>query len=476
MAALAGLFACAKRCPLRQRGQSGGSSQRAFGGSPYAQQAFFLAGTRHERDAARGLCGGQGQSAEAHQIADAGVAQGQQIFCDIISVVNHQAVGVGRQDGRGGQQDCIVSSGFLGPNLADVVQAAPCGDVIGGFERSACAEAFEDAGKHLFGGRFDGFTPDAIGFGGEQDACKGHGFGGFGDVCVRDLRTCTRKTAEGVFKSLGGAGAQIFERYSVEDEEAGVAEARACKVGGFAGFEGGKEQGTVFDAAGQWTNGVELLAQGHGSGQRQAAVAGFQADKIVPRGGDADGTAGVRTNRGGGEAVGDRSGTARGRAARDGLFVIDAGRGGGDGVEAEAREGEFGHMGFTKANKALAGGSFQNSGVVQGYAVFQQGRSGFGGDACGVEQVFPTDGHAIQQAPAQARFGAGGCAHRFAARTGRGGTGVDPGGMFMDGDFFEEKLGQFNGVNATFADVTAKLGGGHVGPGFAHVIPHFAQA
>ena len=130
-------------------------------------------------------------------------------------------------------------------------------------------------------------------------------------------------------------------------------------------------------------------------------------------------------------------------------------------------------MGFAKANKALAGGGFQHRGVFQGDAVLQQGRAGFGGDTCGVEQVFPTDRHAIQQAPAQTGFGAGGGPHRLAPGAGRGGAGVDAGGMFVDGDFFEEKLGQLHRVDAAFADFAAQLGGGHVGPGFAHMRPPF---
>ena len=64
-------------------------------------------------------------------------------------------------------------------------------------------------------------------------------------------------------------------------------------------------------------------------------------------------------------------------------------------------------MGFTEANQSLASGKAQNLGILLGRAPLEIGRPGFGGDAGGIEEVFPRDRHAVQGRKAVARLGAG---------------------------------------------------------------------
>jgi hypothetical protein len=99
----------------------------------------------------------------------------------------------------------------------------------------------------------------------------------------------------------------------------------------------------------------------------------------------------------------------------------------GDRVQAKTREGQFRHVGFAKADKALQRRGFQHGRVLCRGAVLQKGGPCLGRDAGGIEQVFPADRHAVQQAPAQARLGAGGGGHRLAPCAGGGGAGVDAG-------------------------------------------------
>ncbi len=140
---------------------------------------------------------------------------------------------------------------------------------------------------------------------------------------------------------------------------------------------------------GEGADGVEHLAQRHGAARGQATEGGFQADEVIPRRRDTDRTAGIRADGGGGEALGHRDGPARGGAARDRLIVIDAGRRRGDRVQAEAREGQFRHMGFAETDRALQRRGAQGVGVLRRGAAFQQGGTGLGRYTRRIEQVFP---------------------------------------------------------------------------------------
>lgn len=222
-------------------------------------------------------------------------------------------------------------------------------------------------------------------------------------------------------------------------------------------------------------DGIEALTQRHDAFQGQAARSGFQPHQIVPSGGQADRAASVRTDCGRGKTVGDRGRSARGRPSWHGLVIIDAGRGGGDRVEAQTGEGEFGHMGFTKANKALACSGLQNLGVSGGGAAFQQGRSRLGRGARGVEKILPAERHTVKRATAQAGFGAGGGAHGLASGAGFGGAGEDAGGVAVAGDFIKEKFGQLDRIDAAFFDISAQFGSRHIGPSFAHHSPRFCD-
>ena len=42
-------------------------------------------------------------------------------------------------------------------------------------------------------------------------------------------------------------------------------------------------------------------------------------------------------------------------------------------------------------------------------------------------------------------------------------------------NLFQKEFGQFDGVDAAFADFAPQIRGGHVGPSFAHAHPRFCQ-
>ena len=129
-------------------------------------------------------------------------------------------------------------------------------------------------------------------------------------------------------------------------------QARPGEVGRGPAGEGREEERRVLDRAAERTERVETRTERHDAAQRDRAMRGLEADKVVPGGGDADRAAGVRADARGGEAEGDGGRGAGGRAARRQLGIVDVGRRRGHRVDAEAGEGELGHVGLPEADGA----------------------------------------------------------------------------------------------------------------------------
>ena len=155
--------------------------------------------------------------------------------------------------------------------------------------------------------------------------------------------------------------------------------------------EGGVDEGRVFHGAAEGADRVEAGTERDDAFERQRAVGGFEADKIVPCGGQADRTAGVGADPGCGEAEGDGCGGAGGGSARGEGRVVDVGGRAGDGVEAETREREFRQVGLAKADEALRGGVGDDAGIVGGHPALQERGSGFGGGSGSIVEILPGD-------------------------------------------------------------------------------------
>ena len=195
-------------------------------------------------------------------------------------------------------------------------------------------------------------------------------------------------------------------------------------------------------------------------------MGGLEADKIVPSRRNAHRPAGVRPDGRRGQPLCHRSGGPRGRAARHRLLVVDAGRRGGDRVQAQPGKRQFRHMGLAQTDRPLQRRRLQGGSVGRGRAPLEQGRSGLGRDPGGIEQVLPAQRHPVQRPAAQTGLGAPCGPHRLAARAGFGGAGIDARGQRVAGDGAQKILGQLDRVDPAALDVAAKLGRRHVAPGF----------
>ena len=68
-------------------------------------------------------------------------------------------------------------------------------------------------------------------------------------------------------------------------------------------------------------------------------------------------------------------------------------------------------------------------------------------------------------------LGARGCGHGFSPRPCRCSAGIDAGCKRVAVDLCQERLSQFDRVDAALVDLAPQFGGGHVGPGSRHGVP-----
>ena len=99
------------------------------------------------------------------------------------------------------------------------------------------------------------------------------------------------------------------------------------------------------------------------------------------------------------------------------------------GVDAEAREGEFGQVGLAQADQPGAGGAGQQGGVGRGNSPGEDRRRGGGRCAGAVEQVLPGNRHAVERPAAQS----------LASPPG-GGPGLAPGALGGDMETLDNAL------------------------------------
>ena len=171
------------------------------------------------------------------------------------------------------------------------------------------------------------------------------------------------------------------------------------------------------------------------------------------------------------QAERDRGGGARGRPAGDQVRVVDIGRRGRGRVGAEAREGQFGHVGLAEADRAAMGGRGEDGGVDLGDAAFEELGAGFGGHTGAIEEVFPGNGDAVQEAATGAGFGAGGGGLGLGPRTVGGSAGVDALGRGMGLDGREIGLRQVARVDLARPDSAAEVARAHPEPVLHGTLP-----
>ena len=239
---------------------------------------------------------------------------------------------------------------------------------------------------------------------GDQRAVKGVGFrrgqSALG-VDLRQLRQLTQRDigdpharlAQRVECGVEGARDRrldILEHHRLRQRQAQSGERKRRQIDrGLAG-ENGIERGTACDSGRQRADGVERRRQRKGSRGRNAMRRRLKADDAAQRRRDAARAAGIGAERAEGHAVGDRHRGTRGRAAGDAPrpAVVGVERRAVMRVDAQAGEGELGHIGAPDRNepgRAQAGDRGRIA--CRRLPIFQCNRARRGHVACDVEQI-----------------------------------------------------------------------------------------
>src|SRR6185437_6483660 len=219
---------------------------------------------------------------------------------------------------------------------------------------------------------------------------------------IGDLRECDigkrqsggEEGRQGMLEGVCNRGIEIVEEVIAGDAGTEGAEVGGGKVGGFFSGQNGVEGSAEADGGSEHPDGIQRGGEWENAVERHAILSGLEAGNTAQCGRDADAAASIGADGGDAHSIGDGYRRARGGATRNSTrgAIERVGWGAVVGIDADARKGEFRHVGPADEYGAGALQTADYSGITgRGRSVAEGGGCRGSDLAFHIEQVFDGD-------------------------------------------------------------------------------------